>query len=74
MAFYSNRTQPLDQLHAALKDQLFLVLGAPSFDQLNEDERNAFAQFYEGDETEPEDTPTKRFAMLEDRAWPTIPS
>ena len=35
-----------------------------SFDQLDEDQRNAFAQFFEGDETEPEDTPTKRFSML----------
>ena len=64
LAFYSNRPQPLDQLHAALRDQLFLVLGAPSYDQLSDEERNAFAQFYEGDETEPENAPAKRFAML----------
>jgi putative nucleotidyltransferase with HDIG domain len=64
LAFYSNRPQPLDLLRAALKDTLFKVLGASSFDQLDEDKRNAFAQFFEGDETQPEDTPTKRFSML----------
>ena len=64
LAFYSNRTKPLDQLRAALRDRLVLALGAPSYDQLSEEERSAFEQFYEGDETQPEDTPTKRFAML----------
>ncbi len=64
LGFYRNRPQPLDQLRAALKDQLFLVLGAPSFDQLTDDERTAFTQFYEGDETEPDDTPINRFSML----------
>lgn len=64
LAFYSNSPKQLDLLRAALKDQLFLVLGAPSFDALSEEERNAFSQFYAGDETEPEDTPAKRFAML----------
>ncbi|GAA5508783.1 HDIG domain-containing metalloprotein [Novipirellula caenicola] len=62
---YRNRTKPLDQLRAVLKDQLFLALGAQSFDQMNEDERKAFAQFYEGDETaEPGDTSAERFATL----------
>ena len=55
---------PLEQLRAALRDRLTLVLGAPSFDQLSDEERNAFDQFYEGDETEPENTAAKRFAML----------
>lgn len=64
LAFYSNRPQPLDQLRAALKDQLFLVLGAPSYDQLSAEERTAFSQFYEGDETQPEDTPATRFSVL----------
>lgn len=65
LAFYKNQTQPLEELRAALRDRLLLVLGAPSFDQLSPgDERNAFAQFYEGDETVPEDTPAKRFGML----------
>jgi hypothetical protein len=64
LAFYVNRTQPLDQLRAALRDRLTLVLGAPSYDQMSSEERGAFAQFFAGDETEPDDTPARRFAML----------
>lgn len=64
IVFYGNRTQPLDELRAALRDELFLVLNAPSFDQLTELEVNAFAQFFEGDETQPADTPALRFSML----------
>ena len=63
-AFYENDPKQMDSLLAALKDPLFLVLGGPSFDGLTEEELNAFSQFYAGDETEPEDTPAKRFAML----------
>ncbi len=65
LAFYRNRSQPLTQLRAALRDQLFLVLGAPSFDQLTEAEQKAFAEFHDGDETaEPNDSPADRFAVL----------
>ena len=64
LAFYRNRNEPIKQLKAALKDQLFKVLGAPSFDQMTEEERSAFAQFYEGDETDSSDTPAIRFSML----------
>ncbi len=65
LALYSNRTQPIIQLRGALKDQLFLILGATSFDQMNEEDRKAFAQFYAGDETaEPGDTPAARFALF----------
>ncbi|QDT06227.1 hypothetical protein K227x_46360 [Rubripirellula lacrimiformis] len=64
LAYYRNRPQPLDQLRAALKDQLFLILSASSYGQLTEEERSAFTQFYEGDETEPDDTPANRFSML----------
>ena len=64
LAFYSNRRQPLLDRQAELLDQLFLVLGAPSFDQMKPEERNAFAQFFQGDETKPEDTPAKRFAIF----------
>ena len=65
IVFYRNRTQPLDQLRAALKDQLFLVLGAPSLDQMNEEERLAFAEFYEGDEQDDgSDKSADRFSML----------
>ncbi|MEM6690140.1 MAG: HDIG domain-containing metalloprotein [Planctomycetota bacterium] len=63
-AFYLNRTQPLDQLRAALRDQLFLILAAPSFEQMNEEERNAFSEFFEGSETDGSDTPAQRFSML----------
>ena len=64
LAFYSNRKKPLLNLHAALRDQLFLVLGAPAFDQMKPDEQNAFAQFFQGDDTTSEETPAKRFEML----------
>lgn len=64
LAFYSNRKKPLLNLQAALRDQLFLVLGAPAFDQMKPEEQNAFNQFFAGDETSPEDTAAKRFAML----------
>ncbi|MFK8114420.1 MAG: HD family phosphohydrolase [Rubripirellula sp.] len=63
VVFYRNRTQPLDELSAALKNELFLVLGADSFDSLREEERNAFVQFYEGDETAP-DEDARRFSLL----------
>ncbi|TWT83963.1 hypothetical protein CA13_54370 [Planctomycetes bacterium CA13] len=72
---YRNRSKSLDQLRAILKDQLFLVLGAESYEQMNQDERSAFAQFYsgtgtgtgtvaEGDAAETGDTPDERFALL----------
>jgi cyclic-di-AMP phosphodiesterase PgpH len=65
LALYSNRTQPIVQLRGALKDQLFLIVSATSFDQMNEDDRKAFAQFYAGDETaEPDDSPAARFALF----------
>ncbi|MDA8744648.1 HDIG domain-containing protein [Rubripirellula amarantea] len=64
LAFYRNRSEPIKQIKAALKDQLFKVLGAPSFDQMTEEERLAFAQFYEGDEADDADSPAKRFSVL----------
>ncbi len=65
IVFYKNRSKPLKELRAALRDQLFLVLSAPSFDQLTEPEQKAFGEFYEGDETaEPNDSPADRFAVL----------
>lgn len=65
LTYYRNRPRLLDQLRGELKDQLFLVLSAASFDQMTEDERQAFTQFYEGDETaEPADSPAERFATL----------
>ena len=65
LAFYRNRTEPLKQLQAALRDQLFLVLGADAYDQLTEEEQIAFAQFYVGDESDDaSDAPKVRFSML----------
>ncbi len=65
IAFYKNRSEPLNQLRAALRNQLFLVLDAPAFDQLSEEEQKAFGEFYEGDETaEPDDSPADRFALF----------
>lgn len=63
IVFYRNRPQPLGELNAALKNELFLVLGADSFNSLREDERKAFVQFYEGTETAPQED-ARRFSML----------
>lgn len=64
LAYYRNRSQPLDQLRASLRDQLFLVLGASSFEQMNDEEREAFAQFYAGDERDESDAPITRFSLM----------
>lgn len=65
LAYYANRNQPLLQRREELKDQLFLVLGAESFDQMTADERKAFAELYQDSETaEPGDTAADRFAIL----------
>lgn len=64
LAFYSNRPQPLDELRAALRNKIFPIFTSPSFDQLSEEGRNAFAEFFDGDETNPDDTPVNRFSML----------
>ena len=71
LAWYRHRPQPLDQLRGALKDQLFLVLGAASFDQLSGEAHRAFAQFAQFDEddeddetAEPSASPVRRFAAL----------
>jgi putative nucleotidyltransferase with HDIG domain len=65
IAYYRKRSEPLNQLRFALKNQLFLVLDSPSFDQMTEEEQMAFGEFYEGDETAgPNDSPAVRFAVL----------
>jgi len=72
---YRNRTKPLDQLRAILKDQLFLTLGAQSYEEMNDDERKAFDEFIKSEDQsttddEPEDTksvqiaPEQQFAIL----------
>ena len=64
LAFYSNRTEPLDQLLATLENDLLLVLGAASFDSLKADEREAFSHFYKTDEAAPPGEASKHFAIL----------
>ena len=65
ICFYSNRSVGLTQLREKLKDQLFLVLEAPSFDQLSPDALSAWEQFYEGDETaSPEESAPAVFAVI----------
>lgn len=64
LAFYSNRTEPLDQLLATLENELLLVLGAESFDALENDEREAFSHFYTISETNPAGEPNQYFSML----------
>jgi putative nucleotidyltransferase with HDIG domain len=72
LAFYRNRTEPLKQLQAALRDQLFLVLSESSYEELTEEEKLAFSQFYDiaraalPADNETLDTPAMRFAMLKD--------
>ncbi len=65
LAMYRNRPGPLKQLKAAIRNPLFLVLGAKSFDEMSPESRQAFAQFYEGDESdENADSPAERFSLL----------
>ncbi len=64
LAFYSNRTEPLDQLVATLQNELLLVLGAESFDAMDVEEREAFSHFYKISETNPEGEPNKYFSLL----------
>ena len=65
LAYYENQNKPLTQRREELKDQLFLILGAQSFEQMTQEERRAFSEFYEEDETAgPGDTASDRFAIL----------
>lgn len=65
LAYYENQNKPLTQRREELKDQLFLILGAQSFEQMTQDERRAFSELYEEDETAgPGDTASDRFAIL----------
>ncbi len=64
-AFYVNRSQALSQRRDELKDQLFLVTSAQSFGEMTAEERRAFSDMYEADETAgPGDTEADRFATL----------
>ncbi|TWU01953.1 HD family phosphohydrolase [Neorhodopirellula pilleata] len=65
LTLYRNTPKRLEQLRAALRNKLFLILGASSFEQLGTEERAALTEFYEGSETTPEeDSPAERFALL----------
>ncbi|TWU04611.1 HD family phosphohydrolase [Stieleria varia] len=62
---YRNRPQPLEQLRATLKNELFKVLAASSFDDMTVEQKSAFSEFYMGDETaQPGELPSDRFRML----------
>lgn len=65
LTLYRNTPKRLEQLRAALRNRLFLVLGASSFEQLGSEERAALTEFDEGSETAPdEESPAERFALL----------
>ena len=61
--YYRNRPQSLDNLTAALHDDLLVVLSADSYDQMRPEEREAFKEFYLGDETQPDAGPN-RFSLM----------
>ena len=62
MTMYRNRPQVLTQLRSALKNQLFLALGADAYADLQDDEKDAFEQFYAVDsEAENPDPPADVF-------------
>ena len=63
--FYRNRSQPLEELRATLKIELFKVLAAASFDEMSIEQKDAFSEFYSADETaEPGELPSDRFGDL----------
>lgn len=64
LAFYSNRSKPLYDLQAALRDQLFLFLAAPSFEELSPEDQEAFSQFKARSVTTSDETPSNRFAEM----------
>lgn len=67
LAYYINQNQPLVQKREELKDQLFLVLGAESFNQMTPEERRAFAELHQDSETAgPGETAADRFGVLKE--------
>ncbi|QDV64120.1 HD family phosphohydrolase [Crateriforma conspicua] len=65
LAMYVNRPEPIDQLKSALRNELFKIISAESFDTMPPDIRKAFASFYEGDEaSETGETPAERFSLF----------
>ena len=43
LAFYSNRSKPLYDLQAALRERLFLILAVPSFEEMKPEEQEALS-------------------------------
>src|SRR6056297_3536080 len=66
LPFYRNRTQSLTQLRGNLKYQLFLLLDAPSYEELGPERQRAIAQFVDS-ESEEEGGPSSaaQFRMLQ---------
>ncbi|MCD0459628.1 HD family phosphohydrolase [Roseiconus lacunae] len=52
--FYRNNPAPLQQLGARLSNRLFVVLEAPSIEEMNEDEKAAFGEFIANNPLAPE--------------------
>lgn len=65
ITFYRNDPQPLNQRRENLKNQLFVILDAASYEQMSEEERQVFGEFWTGDETsEGADSHAAQFAAL----------
>ncbi len=65
VTYYSNDPKPLNQLRENLKNQLFVILDAPSHEQMTSEQRKVFADFWIGDERSPEEAgPAAQFAAL----------
>ncbi|MEM6980674.1 MAG: HDIG domain-containing metalloprotein [Planctomycetota bacterium] len=64
LTLYRNTPQRLAQLRAALRNRLFLILGASSYEQLGEAEREALAEFDQGSEADDNASPAATFALL----------
>ena len=58
LAFYSNRSKPLYDLQAALRERLFLILAAPSFEEMKPEEQEALAEFKLREDAVSDQTPS----------------
>ncbi len=65
LVFYGNRPQALTQRREALRDRLFRIGEATSLDQMDDETKKAWAEFFEGDETAgPGESAAANFAAL----------
>lgn len=65
VVLYRNDTRLLDQLRERLKNDLFVILDASSFEQMTNDQQALFASFWTGDETvDSQSTPAAEFSAL----------